>query len=119
MGRGFGPKDVGKERDGTKPNWFDSQYPINDEYPCEGIEDRETIGTLLQKLKQHLPYTFRYQVAPSDANVRLDLRAVPRTARGLLSTVVTALGSAWQATLFKSHLTLYKGKKKYAYGIPL
>ena len=23
-GSGFGPKDVGKERDGTEPNWFDN-----------------------------------------------------------------------------------------------
>src|SRR5438093_401106 len=66
-GAGFGPKDVGSVRDDSQPNWFDINYPINDEWPCEGVGDHEAVGTLLANLKEQLPFTFRFKVSPEDA----------------------------------------------------
>src|SRR2546423_11388635 len=34
-GSGFGPKDPGKERDTTKPSWFDNAFPIRDDWRDE------------------------------------------------------------------------------------
>jgi hypothetical protein len=113
---GFGAKDVGRERDGTEPNWFDTHYPINDEYPCDGIKDRETVGDLLQKLKQQLPYTFRFEIRAAEANSALNLEAVPRTARSLITCVVKSLGPRWQATVFRSHIVFYKETRAYKHG---
>jgi predicted GIY-YIG superfamily endonuclease len=116
---GFGPKDVGAGRDDTQPNWFDRTYPINEAWRCTGVEDRETVGSLLRKLKTQLPFTFRYKVGRPEANKVLDLAGIPRTARDLIAHVVAALGSGWQATLFKSHIILYKEARRYTHGVIL
>ena len=112
----FSVKDVGKARDSTVPNWFDREYPINADYPCSDIPDRTTVGELLQSLKRQLPFTFRYAVHRSDAALQLDLKSAPRTARALISRAVKSLGSEWQATLFLSHITLYKSQRAYEHG---
>ena len=118
-GAGFGPKDVGAGRDDTHPNWFDRSYPINDAWQCGGIEDHETVGGLLRKLKAQLPFTFRYKVGRSKANRVLDLTGVPRTARALVAHAADALGEGWQATLFKSHVILYEEVRHYVHGVVL
>jgi hypothetical protein len=115
-GSGFGPKDVGRERDGTEPNWFDREYPINADFVCEDIPDRVTLIELLQTLKRQLPYTFRYQILSTDSLRPLNLEGVPRTARNLISKIVTALGPEWQATIFVSHVILYRERRDYRYG---
>ncbi len=115
-GCGFGPKDVGKERDGTEPNWFDRQYPIDTDFLCEDIPDRVTVEKLAQALKRQLPFTFRFEISKSDGAKALDLRGVPRTARALLSKAVGMLGSEWQATIFVSHIILYKERRAYKHG---
>ena len=115
-GSGFGPKDVGRERDGTEPNWFDSEYPINADYPCEGIPDRPAVGELAQSLKKQLPFTFRYEDPKADGVKPLDLQGVPRTARALIGKIVAALGPQWQATIFVSHIILYREQRSYKHG---
>ena len=115
-GSGFGPKDVGSKRDGTDPNWFDSQYPINADYPCKDIPDRLTVGELAQSLKAQLPFTFRYEDPKADGTKSLNLQGVPRTARALVGRVVAALGPQWQATVFVSHIILYKQRRLYEHG---
>jgi hypothetical protein len=115
-GSGFGPKDVGRERDGTEPNWFDREYPINADYRCEDIPDRVTLVELLQTLKRLLPYTFRYEIPGTDSAKPLNLEGVARTARNLISETVTALGPEWQATIFVSHIILYKERRDYKHG---
>ncbi len=60
-GSGFGAKDPGKERDTTAANPFDSSFPINEDWPCEGIENQETVKSLLRKLKTKLPYLLRHE----------------------------------------------------------
>jgi GIY-YIG catalytic domain len=115
-GSGFGPKDVGRERDGTEPNWFDREYPINADYPCEDVPDRVALLDLLQSLKRQLPFTFRYEIPKADAAKPLSLKDVPRTARTLISKIVTSLGPEWQATIFVSHIILYKERRAYKHG---
>ena len=115
-GSGFGAKDVGRERDGTEPNWFDSEYPINADYPCEDIIEHLTVGELAQALKAQLPFTFRYEVPKADGAKSLNLQGVPRTARALIGKIVAALGAQWQATVFGSHIILYKEHRSYKHG---
>jgi len=107
-GSGFGPKDVGKGRDETEPNWFDREYPINADYPCANIPDSTTVGELLKSLKAQLPFTFRYEVPAADAAKPLNLKAVPRNPRALVARALTALGTEWQATIFVRHMILYR-----------
>lgn len=115
---GFGPKDVGRERDGTEPNWFDREYPINAEYPCSGIADALTVGEVLQSLKRQLPFVFRYEVPNAgEASKQLDLGNTPRNARALLDAVVIPLGAEWQATIFRSHMILYKERRDYRHAV--
>jgi len=118
-GAGFGPKDVGRERDGTEPSWFDREYPINADYECPDIPDRITLGELLRSLKRRLPFTFRYEVPKAHSAAILDLKDLPRTARGLVRAAVKALGPEWQATIFFSHIVLYRERRHYKYGQPL
>jgi hypothetical protein len=99
-GAGFGPKDVGRGRDGTEPSWFDRHYPINADYPCDPIPDSLTVGQLADLLKSQLPFTFRYEIPRTDAARPLDLTGVSRTARALLEELVQALGPRWQGNLF-------------------
>ena len=115
-GSGFGPKDVGRERDGTEPNWFDREYPINGDYPCVDIPDRVTVGELVQSLKGQLPFTFRFDIAVADAATPVNLSGVPRTARALVAKAVAALGASWQATIFFSHMIHYKENRNYKHG---
>jgi len=115
-GSGFGPKDVGRERDGTEPNWFDREYPINTDYLCQDIPDHLTVGELAQFLKRQLPFTFRYEISKTDSSKPLDLKGVPRSARELIGRAVITLGPEWQATIFVSHIILYKEKRAYKHG---
>lgn len=116
---GFGPKDPGKNRDGYQPNKFDVLYPINTDWPINGIEDTMTIGEVLALLKEQLPYVMRYELPAADHSRKLTLKGVPRTAMGLALAIAKQLGDEYQFMLFKSHMVLYKSKKEYAHGTRL
>ena len=113
---GFGTKDDGRERDGTEPNWFDREYPINADYSCGEVPDQITVRELLATLKAQLPFTFRYETERSKSAIELDLRAVHRTARALITAAVQSLGEEWQATILRSHIILYKERRSYKHG---
>jgi hypothetical protein len=115
-GFGFGPKDVGQKRDETEPSGFDREYPINADYPCKEVPDQVTVGDLTRILKRQLPFTFRYEISQADRAVPLNLAGVPRTARALIAAIVKALGPDWQATIFFSHIILYKEHRAYPHG---
>jgi hypothetical protein len=115
-GAGFGPKDVGQKRDDTEPNWFDREYPINADYACPAVPDKVTLAGLLTMLKAELPFTLRYQIDSSQSALQIELKRVPRTARALIGKAVQALGPEWQATIFASHITLYKRRQAYRHG---
>jgi hypothetical protein len=133
---GFGSNDPGRERETTnKPEQgFDAQYPIDIDIDLDldslGIlEGCTSVHELLWKLKEALPYTFRYETnhpgSPQpyrqfphqdylDARMCIKERQV--TARELLRRIVEALPSGWQATKFVSHVILYKEHRVYQFG---
>ncbi|NRD53462.1 MULTISPECIES: GIY-YIG nuclease family protein [Corallococcus] len=127
-GNGFGPHDPGRERETTnkQPDGFDAIYPIKDAFPCSWIEAGSwPVLKLLVSLKRGLPYLLRYEAESSYVKGHPDFIGVtlnvPRTnmaARELLSLIAQAL-PGWQATVFKSHMILYKEHRSYNFGVRL
>lgn len=118
-GSGFGPKDPGKERDTTKPSWFDNTYPVRDDWPVENIPDQETVGDVLKLLKNQLPFLLRYEKLGKAATLPVELRGVPRNVRAVLLKCAEVLGSSWQLTLLKNGFILYPELKEFKYGARL
>ncbi|HXT70576.1 MAG TPA: hypothetical protein VN700_12505 [Vicinamibacterales bacterium] len=116
-GAGFGPKDPGKERDTTAPSAFDRDYPIRSDFPILSASDVESVGSLFEKMKQELPFVFRYQLTPGAAATVLNLGKVERTAESLLRAAVTSLEPGWQAAILAHGMVLYEGKKQYGTGV--
>ncbi|HWI81517.1 hypothetical protein [Ramlibacter sp.] len=115
-GKGFGPKDPGKERDTTKPSWFDEHYPIIEDYPVDGLSDFLSLKELLETMKEKLPYVFRYKVPKSELGRAINLRGVQRRADHLLQKAVVSLGAGWRGTIISYGMLLYKSKKQYPHG---
>lgn len=118
-GGGFGPKDVGAHRDDYQPNRFDTLYPINTELVVEGLEDRTTLAAILKAMKTQLPYLLRYKLDADNLSTEVDLHGVSRTAASLAGLTARLLGPDYQFVVFASHMTLYKSKKVYAFGVVL
>lgn len=124
-GIGFGPHDPGRNRETTNkpPDGFDDQYPIHADIPCTWIERGDwNIRALLIELKKGLPFLLRYQVKAhfrsghSNYNRRtITLPSDAMPARLILAKVAKAL-PGWQATVFSSHMILYKERRRYKYG---
>lgn len=118
-GKGFGSKDPGKERDTTRPGPFDSMYPIIANYSVEGIDDEETLASLLIKMKNKLPYTaFRFELGERSAD-SLALAGVPRTADVLLQAAINKLGKGWKGVILSYGMIIYKTSTSYQYGTEL
>ncbi|MEJ0038640.1 MAG: GIY-YIG nuclease family protein [Gammaproteobacteria bacterium] len=140
-GGGFGSNDPGRERETTNiaPDGFDMQHPIDidiahtwieaDGHPDMFHEGDMSVAELLQALKHALPYTLRFETLRSPeghalpsrphqdmVNARVRVPPAPQTVRSLMEAVVAALGPEWQATVFPSHVILYKEKWDYAHG---
>jgi hypothetical protein len=128
---GFGSNDPGHNREGQEPSDFDLERPINIDKPLDFLEPGEiALLPLLIKLKDELPYYFRYETDPGK-NKRpsyykvghADQRAAPTvtvpagnpTLRELLKIVLTALPSGWRATVFPGRVILYKESQDYKY----
>lgn len=123
-GSGFGSNDPGRERDTTKvdPRNYDAQFPIDiDRELAFAIDAEETAASALARLKEALPYTFRYQGSggrnrkPHDEFDKTLLSALsgPLTPRSAIRHVVTALPSGWQATALPGYIILYKEERDY------
>lgn len=118
-GSGFGSNDPGRERDTTKisPDNYDAKFPIDihREIPFS-IEDQETAAAALSRLKEVLPYTFRFQGAggrsrkphPDLETTLLDKLEGPSSTRDVVKHVVGALPPNWQATSLLGYIILYK-----------
>ena len=115
-GTGFGPKDPGKERDTTKPSWFNNTYPIRDDWPVENIPDEARVGEILSTLKEQLPFLLRYDKLGKSAALPVALQGVPRNARAVLIRCAQALGPKWQLTLLKFGFILYPDLKAFRFG---
>ncbi|WP_242879244.1 hypothetical protein [Stenotrophomonas maltophilia] len=112
--KGFGPKDPGKQRDTTKPSYFDKTYPINKAFPVGGVDDRTTIGELFRVMKQALPFVFRYQALPKPiADTQIDLTDVTREAGTLLKAAIASFPPGWHAAMVSFGMVIYKGSKAY------
>lgn len=118
-GAGFGPKDVGVNRDDYQPNRFDSQFPINTDIVIQGLEDRATLGGILKAMKKQLPYLLRYKLDADNLKSEVSLNGIPRTATSLAELIAKNLGPEYQFVIFASHMTLYKSAEKYEYGVVL
>lgn len=131
-GSGFGSNDPGRQRETTnrQPDGFDNNHPINIDLPGEYLAPGSMpVATALANLKSTLPYTLRYETLRDERgraqrgqphvellNTNVVIPAFPHTVRELMQAIRSGLGSKWQATLFASHVILYREKHKYAYG---
>lgn len=131
-GSGFGSNDPGRRREETdrSPDGFDAQHPINIDLPISFLAPGTTsVATALVALKGALPYTLRFETLRNERgraqrgqlhadliDCTVDIPEGPHTTRQLMGLISQALGPAWQATLFASHVILYKESKNYSYG---
>lgn len=122
-GNAFGPHDPGRERETTnKPTeGFDTQFPIREDWICEGIQSGDwQIAPLLKALKQQLPFLLRFgklrDSKPDYSDAHVQVPASGMTAEALLR-LVTQHMDGWQATRFPGHMILYHERRTYAHGI--
>lgn len=126
-GSGFGSNDPGRERDTTtyKDTHFDAMFPINIDRSLETVLlSGESAATVLSRLKDTLPYVFRYEgrkgsrrAHPDLEEKKVDLSNMDSfTARNLIERTVAQLPDGWQATKLPSHIILYKENKNYIHG---
>ncbi len=113
-GKGFGPKDPGKERDGTKPSWFDENHPIRLDLPVGGIDEPMPLLALCLKLKAQLPYVFRFDLEDRGADV-IDPSGIDKTPLAMLEAIVKHLGSGWRGAMLSFGMVIYKNQKAYPY----
>lgn len=122
---GVGNHDPGRRREDFQPGEFDLTYPINEMFPCATIQPGEyNVNDLLMQVKANLPYVFRYQVEhskrwkqghPDYAGVRVNVAVANMAAEEMLKLIVRSL-PGWQATVFLSHMILYKETRTYNHG---
>jgi len=123
-GSGFGSNDPGRERDTTKvdPENYDALFPIDiGREIAFAIEAGETAASAVSRLKDALPYTFRYQGDGSRSRKphvdfeRTSLKALvgPVTPRAAIHHIVQALPDGWQATALPGYIILYKEERDY------
>lgn len=113
--QGFGPKDPGRQRDNTRPGYFDSTYPINDLFPIAVANTQTTVGELLAVMKAQLPYVFRYKLGNS-GDTPIDVTYITPNARELLHAVVRTLGTGWKGAILAYGMVLYQTGRQYDFG---
>lgn len=135
-GSSFGSNDPGRQRETTAkpPDGFDARFPINIDQPIGILKPGPTtVHIALIDLKDALPFTLRYELAPGAKGSRAyrrwphpDLPASPvtipatsMTTRQTVKLLISALPAGWQATYFVSHLILYKETRSYVHGMPI
>lgn len=118
-GSSFGSHDPGRPREETnKPaEGFDQQFPIRADWPCDWLDaGTYPIINVLTAMKGRLPYLLRYQTSAGrgwrKGHVDFDGRTVEIPERGLPASEVlrrvAAVLPGWQATVFPSHVILYR-----------
>lgn len=119
--RGFGPKDPGRQRDNTRPSYFDQMYPIRDDYPVTFDDNSAKLGDLLLAIKAQVPYVFRYSIVGQES-LDVDLANIPRAlssqiaAKDLLQLAVTRLGAGWKGVVLSHGMVLYCTTSEYEFG---
>lgn len=127
-GNGFGPNDPGRKREKTnkKPEGFDRQHPIDTGWTEHGVSAGTWYaGEIIRTMKRGLPYLFRYQIRgkklrnghPDYNRATLRVRKDRMPAIALVKLVARKLkAQGWQATVFPSHIILYKENEHYKFG---
>ena len=115
---GFGSNDPGKNRDGQQPAPFDQWYPVDIDFPLEGLPAGEvSLPELLGAVKGKLPYLIRNASFPDDA--RLSNVPAASTVREILNMAITALPSGWQVTVLHGRIIIYKENRDYPYKLEI
>ena len=124
---GFGSNDPGRERDttNTKPEGFDSLYPIDFDRDLDlTFSDTLTASAVLLALRRVLPYTFRVEgAARGSRRLHPELEGAivrppkaPFTVRSILQSLIGQLPSGWQATALAGRIVMYKEARDYPFG---
>lgn len=123
---GFGSNDPGRKRDTSayKDDHFDTQYPIelDEEFVPFELGDYR-VADIMQRLKDDLPYTLRFQ-RPGRNSFHADFSGtvikidrLGLTTREVLSLCGNNLPAGWHITALPSHIICYKGDRNvYEYG---
>jgi hypothetical protein len=130
---GFGSNDPGHNREKQEPSDFDIERAVNIDQPLDFLDPGETtVLGLLVKLKDGLPYYFRYQTDPGKNGKprkhtvgHADQRSAPNvtvpagepTFREVLKVILAALPQSWRATVFPGRVILYKETETYRYAL--
>jgi hypothetical protein len=126
---GFGSNDPGRKRDTSdyKDDHFDAQYPIKlDEVFVEFSPGEYLVSQIMQRLKNGLPYTLRFQ-RPGRSSYHEDyagksVRIVNpgMTTREVLQSCGEALPAGWHITALPSHVISYKNdRNNYEHGVEI
>ncbi|MCA0961969.1 GIY-YIG nuclease family protein [Salipiger bermudensis] len=117
---GFGSNDPGRKRDTSdyKADHFDAQYPIELDEEFVAFEPGDyPVAEIMQRLKDGLPYTLRFQ-RPGRKSYHADFTntvvtiAQPgMTAREVLALCGRNLPAGWHITALPSHIISYKGDR--------
>lgn len=116
---GFGNKDPGRRRDksAVEQNHFDALYPVRLTFGDLSLEaGRTTVGELLAKLKDRLPYNLRFDKSADtrkDYEIELDVPGDELTVEQAIELVIRALPEGWQATALPGYLILYPEREPY------
>ena len=132
ISEGFAPKDVGRQRDGSKPGQWFLDHPADYEAVITVPDGSHPIPMIdaLRFLKEAVPFDlFRYASNRSDsakdradANYDYPGRSVvlptgPTSVLRHVQTIVEALPSGWQATVLPYGVILYKEAISYGYAL--
>lgn len=122
---GFGSNDPGHQRENQAPAVFDVRHPVDIDRPIDVVEpgDHEILSVVL-RLKDTLPYTFRYEAdgagqsawRKGHADMRertMNISSRAQTTRSILEACLRVLGADWQATVLPNRVILYKENSTY------
>jgi hypothetical protein len=115
---GFGSNDPGKNRDGQQPADFDQWYPVDIDFPIDGLPPGEmSLSEFLRVVKGKLPFLIRNAPLPDD--IRVTGLPTTSTVRDLLKMTIAALPPGWQVTVLHGRIIIYKENRDYPYKIEM
>lgn len=120
---GFGSNDPGRRREKQNSAKFDVEYPVDIGRNVDIFSPGEIeIVEVIRRLKDYLPYTFRYETAekrgwraghPDMDDKRIVIPSSPISVRSILQLVLEQLPNDWQGTVLPNRVILYKENNEY------
>lgn len=126
---GFGSNDPGRNRDQTelKATGFDAVYTIDLDHPVDIKTDGGVpAARILDALRAELPYVLRAEGDGSRSrkphpelthHIVPPFAFKPSTTREVLTSVLNALPTGWQATALPGRIILYRENREYSAGV--